>query len=141
MVDIPIIFPKYTENRIFKKTRHCSHQNKSDFPKNVRATISYDANIQSIIAYMHTGQYLPFERMSEYFRDVCNLPISRGTICNLLDGFDLKAQPANDLIAQKVSNEKVVAADEIGIRVNGKNGWFWSWQSKFATFVVFSKNR
>ena len=141
VVDIPIIFPKYTENRIIKKTRYCSHQNKSDFPKNVRATISYDANIQAIIAYVHTGQYLPFERMSEYFRDVCNLPIWRGTICNLLDGFDLKAQPANDLIAQKVSNEKVVAADKIGIRVNGKNGWFWSWQSKFATFVVFSKNR
>ncbi|SFF20478.1 transposase [Flavobacterium xueshanense] len=75
MVDIPIIFPKYTKHRIIKKTRYCSHQNKSDFPKNVRATISYDANIQAIIAYMHTGQYLPFERMSEYFRDVCNLPI------------------------------------------------------------------
>lgn len=141
VVDIPVIFPKYTEHRIFKKTCSCGHQNKSVFPENVRTTISYGANIQATIAYMHTRQYLPFERMSEYFKDVCNLPISQGTICNLLDGFALKAQPAYDLIAQKVSNEKVVGADETGIRVNGKNGWFWTWQSKFVTFVVFSKNR
>jgi transposase len=141
VVDIPVIFPKYTEHRIFKKTCSCGHQNKSVFPENVKTTISYGANVQATIAYMHTRQYLPFERMSEYFKDVCNLPISQGTICNLLDGFALKAQPVYDLIAQKVSNEKVVGADETGIRVNGKNGWFWTWQSKFATFVVFSKNR
>jgi transposase len=141
VVDIPVIFPKYTEHRIFKKTCSCGHQNKSVFPENIRATISYGANIQATIAYMHTRQYLPFERMSEYFKDLCNLPISQGTICNLLDGFALKAQSAYNLIAQKVSNEKVVGTDETGIRVNGKNGWFWTWQSKFVTFVVFSKNR
>ena len=141
VVDIRVILPKYIEHRIFKKTCSCGHQNKSVFPENIKTTISYGANVQATIAYMHTRQYLPFERMSEYFKDVCNLPISQGTICNLLDGFALKAQPAYDLIAQKVSNEKVVGADETGIRVNGKNGWFWTWQSKFATFVVFSKNR
>ena len=78
--------------------------------------------------------------MSEYFNDVCNLPISQGTICNLLEGYALKAKPAYDLIAQKEQNEKVVGTDETGIKVNGKNGWFQTWQSIFATFVVFSKN-
>ena len=58
-----------------------------------------------------------------------------------LGGICSKTKPAYDLIAQKVSNEKVVGTDETGIRVNGKNGWFWTWQSMFATFVVFSKNR
>lgn len=92
VIDIPVIFPKYTEHRTFKKTCSCGHQNKSVFPKNIRTTISYDANIQATIAYMHTRQYLPFERISEFFNDVCNLPISQGTICNLLNGFALKAQ-------------------------------------------------
>jgi transposase len=39
--------------------------------------------------------------MSEFFSDFCNLPISQGTICNLLDKFAQKAQPAYDLIAKK----------------------------------------
>jgi transposase len=141
VVDIPAILPKYTEHRTFKKTCSCGHQNKAVFPKNVRATISYGANIQATIGYMHTRQYLPFERMAEFFKDVCNLPISQGTISNILNSFAKKAQPAYDLIAKKVWNEKVVGADETGIKVNGKNNWFWTWQSKFATYVVFSKNR
>lgn len=141
VVDIPMIFPKYTEHRTFKKTCSCGHQNKSAFPENIRTSISYGTNIQATIAYMHTRQYLPFQRMSEFFKDVCNLPISQGTICNLLNGFALKAQPAYELIAQKVCNEKVIGTDETGIKVNGKNNWFWTWQSKFTTYVVFSKNR
>tara|TARA_R110002072_G_C7892808_1_gene528951 strand:- start:5 stop:1369 length:1365 start_codon:yes stop_codon:yes gene_type:complete len=141
VVDIPVICPKYTEHRVFGKTCSCGHRNKPDFPENIRTAISYGANVQATIAYMHTRQYLPFERMGEFFRDVCNLPISQGTISNLLNGFALKAQPAYDLIAEKVWNEKVVGTDETGIKVNGKNNWFWTWQSKLSTYVVFSKNR
>jgi transposase len=141
LIDIPVILPKYTEHRISKKTCSCGHHNTAVFPENVRATISYGANIQATIAYMHTRQYLPFERMSEFFKDVCNLPISQGTICNILNSFVKKAQPAYDLIADKVWKGNVVGSDETGIKVNGKNNWFWTWQSKFATYVVFSKNR
>lgn len=141
VVDIPAIFPKYTEHRTFKRTCSCGHQNESVFPENIRTAISYGPNVQATIAYMHTRQYLPFERMSEFFKDVCNLPISQGTISNLLKNFALKAQPAYDLIAEKVWKERVVGADETGIKVNGKNNWFWTWQSKLSTYVVFSKNR
>jgi transposase len=117
VVDIPAILPIYTEHRVFKKSCSCGHQNKSNFPENVRATISYGTNIQATIAYMHTRQYLPFERMSEFFKDVCNLSISQGTISNILNNFVKKAQPAYDLIASKVWEEKVVGADETGIKV------------------------
>jgi len=41
VVDIPVIFPNYTEHRIIKKTCFCGHQNKSIFSENVKATISY----------------------------------------------------------------------------------------------------
>lgn len=141
VVDIPVIFPKYTEHRTFRRTCSCGHQNESIFPENIRTTISYGTNVQATIAYMHTRQYLPFERMSEFFRYVCNLPISQGTISNILKSFAIKAQPAYDLIAEKVWSEKVVGTDETGIKVNGKNNWFWTWQSKLSTYVVFSKNR
>jgi transposase len=141
VIDIPEIFPTYTEHRTFKKTCSCGSETQTDFPTNITSPISYGASVQSTIAYLHTRQYLPFARMSEFFRDVCNLPISQGTICNLLNDFVDKSQPAYDLIAKKVVNEKVVGTDETGIKVNGKNGWFWAWQSQFITFVTFSKNR
>lgn len=141
VVDIPPIIPEYTEHRIFQKTCACGHQTKSSFPNGINASISYGTNIQATIAYMHTRQYLPFERMSEFFSDVCNLEISQGTLCNILERFAQKAQPAYELIAQKVENEKVVGGDETGAKVNGKKGWFWTFQSKGATYITFSKNR
>jgi transposase len=79
--------------------------------------------------------------MSEFFADFCNLPISQGTICNLLQRFAQKATPAYELIAAKIKQQKVVGADETGIKVNGKKGWFWAWQNRFMTFIAFSNNR
>lgn len=48
--------------------------------------------------------------MSEFFNDFCNMPISKGTICNLLEKFAQKAQPAYQLIANKIANQNVVDA-------------------------------
>lgn len=141
VVDIPPIKPEYTEHRIYKKTCSCGHCNTSDFPIQIKTSISYGPNIQATIAYLHTRQYLPFERMSEFFADFCNLPISQGTICNLLQRFAQKATPAYELIAAKIKQQKVVGADETGIKVNGKKGWFWAWQNRFMTFIAFSNNR
>lgn len=141
VVDIPLIIPKYTEHRVYRTICTCGHQTESSFPEGVNACISYGSNIEATIAYMHTRQYIPFERMSEYFKDVCNLPISQGAICDILNRFAHKAIPAYQLIAKEIENSTVVGADETGAKVNGKTGWFWAWQTKLATYITFSNNR
>ena len=141
IIDIPPIKPECTEHQIFRKVCRCGFCNVAEFPPEVSSNISYGSNIQATIAYLHTRQYLPFERMSEFFQDFCNLPISQGTICNLLEKFAQKAQPAYDLISNKIENEKVVGSDETGIKINGEKGWFWTWQNSLITHIAFSKNR
>ena len=141
VVDIPPIIPQYTEHRVFRSICSCGHATEPPFPVGINAPISYGPNIEATIAYMHTRQYIPFERMSEYFSDVCNLPISQGTICDILERFAKKALPAWQLIANEVQSSKVVGSDETGAKLNGKKGWFWTWQSKGATFISFSSNR
>jgi transposase len=141
IIDIPPIKPEYTEHQIFKTICDCGFCNMSEFPIEVGNTISYGTNIQATIAYLHTRQYLPFSRMSEFFSDFCNLPISQGTICNLLDKFAQKAQSAYDLIAKKITTQEVVGSDETGIKINGEKGWFWTWQNRLMTYIAFSRNR
>lgn len=97
--------------------------------------------MEATIAYMHTRQFIPFKRMSEYFSDVCNLPISQGAICDILERFAQKALPAWLLISNEVENSKAIGSDETGAKVNGKKAWFWTWQSRLATFIAFSGNR
>jgi len=141
VVDIPPIIPQYTEHRAYRVTCSCGHQTEASFPNGINAPISYGPNIEATIAYLHTRQYIPFERMGEYFSDVCNLPISQGTICGILERFAQKATPAYRLISNEVQTGHVIGSDETGAKVNGKNGWFWTWQNKLATFIAFSQNR
>jgi transposase len=141
IIDIPPIKPEYTEHQIYRKTCSCGVLSQANFPQGIDFTISYGSNIQATIAYLHTHQYLPFARMSAFFSDFCNLSISQGTICNLVGKFAEKALPAYQLIAQKLKIEQVVATDETGIRINGKKGWFWAWQNRLLTYIVFSTNR
>ena len=141
VVDIPPIIPQYTEHRAFRRTCNCGHVTESSFLSGINAPISYGPTIGANIAYLHTRQYIPFERMSEYFSDVCNLPISQGAICDILERFAQKALPAWQLIAKEVQDSNVVGSDETGAKLNGKKGWFWTWQSKGATFITFSSNR
>jgi transposase len=141
VVDVPPIDPEYVEYHVYSKLCTCGHQTQSPFPAGVNSPISYGPNIEAMIAYLHTRQYIPFDRMAEYFSDVCNLPISQGTICEILDRFEQKALPAYQLIAKEIETSKVVGSDETGAKVNGKMGWYWTWQSKLATFIAFSNNR
>ena len=93
------------------------------------------------VAYLHTRQYLPVGRTAELLGDFCGLPMSHGTIINILKGFTAKSAPAYGLIAQKVRGAKAVGTDETGIRVDGNKGWYWAWQCRSATYIVFSDNR
>jgi transposase len=141
VIDIPVIRPSYTEHRIFGKTCACGHLTKGTFPSGIDSPISYGRQTTALIAYLHTRQYISLARISEFFSSVYGMGISQGTICGILERFAERALPAFALIKQVVSNSKVIGADETGMKENGKLNWFWTWQSKFATYIYASKNR
>ena len=75
------------------------------------------------------------------FGQVFNLPISQGTIANLLDRLATKAQLVYDDIHAKISQSSVVGGDEKGAKVNGYKYWAWTWQNEFLTFITISASR
>lgn len=90
---------------------------------------------------MHTRQYLPFRRMKEFLSDVMGLPISEGSIQNILQRFTKKALPFYEEIKNRVEQAVFLGADETGAKVNGKKHWFWTWQNSELTYIVNSDNR
>lgn len=141
VVDIPVVKPEYIEHRIYKRNCKCGHSTCSDFPQNVNASISYGANTESLVGYLFSRQYIPFERMREFFNDAFSLPISEGGIHELLKRLANKATPAYHLIKEKIETSKVVGADETGAKINGKKCWVWTWQNDKLTYIVPSENR
>jgi len=143
VIDIPKIELRVTEYQIFSRTCTCGHETTSEFPQEANAPVSYGNNIESLIGYFHSRQYIPFRRMKEFFNDVFHVPISEGGIHYLLNKLAKKAEPAYDLIKQKLlsSNLGTIGADETGVKVAGDKHWAWVWQNEEATFITITDNR
>ncbi|MCD4736202.1 MAG: IS66 family transposase zinc-finger binding domain-containing protein [Bacteroidales bacterium] len=119
VIDIPEIKLHVREHQIFKRVCTCGHETISDFPVEANAPVSYGNNIESLIGYFHSRQYIPFKRMEEILKDIFNIPISEGGIHYLLNKLVKKAAPAYELIKRKLSGtSSSVGADETGLKAD-----------------------
>lgn len=141
VIDIPIIRTVTTEHQSFLKICTCGHKNKGDFPVNVNGNIQYGQGIESMTAYFSVRQFMPFQRMKECFKDLFNLPLSTGTLVNLINRMAMKAIPAYHQIKENILASPVLGSDETGAKVGGAKGWFWVWQNKLNTFIVSDQSR
>jgi transposase len=141
VLDIPPIKVERIEHQTYSKTCTCGQVNKSDFPQEVKAKVQYGTNIEALIGYLHARQYMPVERMKEFFTDVMGVPLSTGGICYILQRLTAKAMPVYEQIKQRIQQAAVVGTDETGCKVNGKTNWFWTWQNPRLTYIAYSDNR
>jgi len=141
VVDIPPVKAVYTEHQLYSKKCRCGHSALSSFPAHVTSTIQYGSGVESIIAYMSVRQYLPYARMCEYLEHVHQLPMSEGSIANILERFFHKAQLPYEKIKQKIAISPVVGGDESGCKINGEKFWTFTWQNECNTYLSISKSR
>lgn len=141
VVDIPPIKAVYTEYQNFSKVCNCGCQTTAEFPQRVKASVSYGENIESLIAYFHARQHVPFARMEEMFNTIFGVNISEGGLHYLLEKFAKKTNPIYQIIKQRVQQSPVVGTDETGVKIGGEKHWFWTWQTSNLTFITHSNNR
>jgi transposase len=141
VVEIPPIKPIYIEHQIFARTCTCGCTITCSFPAEITPGISYGKSVESVSAYFYARQFLPFARMQEMFNDVFSLPISEGGIHLVLERATAKAEPAYELIRERIAQASVVGADETGTRIGKEKGWFWTWQNEKLTYITASMNR
>jgi transposase len=79
--------------------------------------------------------------MQNYFAQAYSLPLSQGTIGNILERSAKKCEGVYEIIKAQLADSKVVGSDETGAKVNGVKWWIWVWQNILNTFIVASKSR
>ena len=141
VVDIPLITPVITEHQLMRVYCSCGHCNEGQFPAQVNARIQYGCRVQSLVGYLHTRQFMPFARMQEFLGGLLGIPLSQGSIQNLLVREAKRLTPAYNQIKQQVMNSPVVGSDETGAVVNGSNHWFWTWQTPVCTYIAAADSR
>jgi transposase len=141
-VVIPPIQVCYVEHRSHSKVcSGCGKLCTAPLPDHLTAPIQYGASVGALVSYLSVYQYIPYHRMTVLLKDLFALPISEGSIDNLLVRTAQKALPLYDIIQQKVQQSEVVGSDETGASFGGKKGWFHTWQTPCLTFIVASFNR
>ena len=141
VIDIPVVVPTIVEHQVYGKRCICGHLTESEYPLDAHSAVCYGSNIQALTAYFHARQYVPFERMRELYNDIFGLSISSGSLVNIVQSFADKAQGIYETIRQRISHSSVIGADETGVRINGKNGWTWVFQTPFASYLHSGKSR
>jgi len=141
IVDLPPCIPIYSEHQVFVKQCSCGHDNEGNFPEYLKASIQYGSSIESIVAYLSVRQYMSYNRIAQYLRHVYNLPISEGTIANMLIRFASKATLAYQKIKTNLLGSAVVGSDETGAKVNGSKAWIHTWQDKSNTYIICNPSR
>ena len=79
--------------------------------------------------------------LPSHLKDIMNIPISEGTIYNIIESMSRKAMPVYEIIKEKVAASKVVGGDETGIKINGDKAWFWVFQNRLYTFIKAAYSR
>ncbi len=142
VVEIPPLTPVYTEYQQYScLCPHCQSHEKGHYPPDVQAPIQYGGNVGALVSYLSVYQYLPYARMKELFQDLFNLPLSEGTIQNILERSASKMTYIYDEIHAQLATAKVVGSDETGIKVSGKKEWLWTWQNRENTYITTSFSR
>lgn len=139
--DLPPIKVVTTEYAQYAILCDCGHFQVASFPEGVDNHIQYGPNISALTVYHNVYQYIPFKRLQDFFTHICHLPLSMGTLENIVARMAEKARPIWDGFRQPLEQSKAVGGDETGAKVNGKKQWIWVWQNTLITFIAISASR
>ncbi len=93
------------------------------FPEHITKAIQYGPSVKSFAVYMSQYQLIPYARVQEVFKDQFDLKISQGSLCNFnREAFEKLKDFELNIIAN-LASEKVLNADETGIKIDANLAW------------------
>ena len=122
--DIPPIKIEITEHRAEQKSCPCCRQTTTaSFPNDVQQPTQYGSTIKGLSTYLNQYQFLPFERLQAFFKDILNHTISQGMLVKINRQCYEKLEVPDSEIKRLLIESSNLHHDESGIRVNGKLHW------------------
>ena len=122
--DLPELKINVTEHRLLEKVCFACHAHcTACLPEGINYGVQYGNQIKSLLIYLRDYHFLPSERITEFFKDVFNHPISEGIIFTGEETISNCLVPFEESIKNTLAKEKLLHADETSLRVENKNHW------------------
>lgn len=141
LVDLPPIRPVVIEAQSYRVVcPGCGQEHKAPFPEEFTAPCAFSPRVQTLVAYLHEVHHLPYGRLVQVLGEL-GLKVSPGSLVNLVRRTGAGLEEAAEAIRQEVVQSPVVASDETGARVEGKNQWQWVFRTPQASYYRIAPSR
>jgi transposase len=139
--DIPPVNLIVTEHRSqIKSCPHCGKLNKAVFPESVKYPVQYGPNILASAVYCKNYQFIPYERICEFFNDVMGIKICPATIIKAERECFQNLEEFENVIREKLLASPVIHCDETGMKIEGKRHWLHvASNDKYTCYFAHSK--
>lgn len=142
IISLPELKPLITEVRHYVKgCRTCGKRVKARSERRHSNAVVYDASVKGLVVYLSTVQFLPYNRIASFFKEVFGLEISQGVMVNWINKAKRSVEPAIEKIREYIMQSSAVGFDESGCDCNKRLDWAWIAQTVYCTLVFHGKSR
>ena len=116
-------------------------QKKGEFPDDIKAPVQYGENIQALVVAFNTIGAVSVNRTHEILSSVFNIPLSTGTVSNMVSRCANGLSGIVELIRQNMASSEISHCDETGTRVDGKTLWVHNASNSQYTHLSINEKR
>ena len=98
--------------------RTCGKRVKSHPERRRSNAVVYDASVKGLVVYLSAVQFLPYNRIVSFFKEVFGLEVSQDSMVNWVNEAKKAAAPAIEKIKEYIMQSAVVGFDETGCYCN-----------------------
>ncbi len=113
----------------------CQEVHYAPFPPEVVKQGLFKSRLTATVAYMSKVCHASFSTMRKFFRDIIEIPISRGYLAKIISKVSLSLEKPYEELLNRLPLEPRLNVDETGHKENGKR--FWTWVFKAELYVLF----
>jgi transposase len=141
-IELPPVKPVVTRvERYGGPCPDCGARVVAPVPQGLEPGSPFGPGIVALAVYLRYGHAIGYQRLSRLFADLYGLTISEGALANLF----LRAKTCFDdratAILARLRTSRLIASDETGARVNGRNQWEWVFQNDAVCLHVIRPSR
>jgi transposase len=125
-VELPPVEPVVTRINLYGGAcPRCSRRFKAAAPAAMPPGSPFGAKLRALVIYLRYTHGIAFERLSRTLRDLFGVRLSEGALVNMLKQAAGVFAAQSARIRDDLMAAPVLASDETGLRVGGRNFWLW----------------
>lgn len=142
VTELPEIRPVVIETRQYEVVCPvCQRLQRGLLPEGLEAQRQFGPRLEALVAYLHHEQHVGFERLVGVLGDVFGTRLSEGGAVAIVERAGAAAQPEAEAIGERVRQSAVVASDETGSRLHGRNHWEWVFVGSGGEYHLIHRSR